>query len=181
MKFFEQFWLIWGKDSIYIYHMKWCVYCVWSGCLHVVHLSFHKDQWPPGWVWTYFMVREGTECLCNSSNCVRTPWSAYVQTVFPICTGFCEISSECFQIHCTYSFFAHTCHYGTHTLITVVSTKWKKILNDHFLDLNSVRNLPVFLLSKSTFWMWLLYTDIMAGHDKAFIEKHSLVEHQCNH
>jgi len=28
-----------------------------------------------------------------------------------------------------------------------------------------VRNLPVLLLSKSTFWMWLLYTDTTAGHD----------------
>jgi hypothetical protein len=51
----------------------------------------------------------------------------------------------------------------------------------HFLDLNLVRNLPVFLLSKSTFWMWPLSTDTMAGHDKAFINNHSPVEHQCNH
>jgi hypothetical protein len=28
-----------------------------------------------------------------------------------------------------------------------------------------VRNLPVFLLGKSTFWMWLLYTDSPAGCD----------------
>ena len=43
----------------------------------------------------------------------------------------------------------------------------------HFLDLNLVRNLPVFLLSKSTFWMWPLYTDTMAGHEKAFINLYS--------
>jgi hypothetical protein len=84
MKCFEQVWLICGKDSIYMYHMKRCVYCIWSGCLHVVHLSCHKGQWPPGWVWTYFMIREGTECLCCFFNCVSTPRSAYVHTVFPI-------------------------------------------------------------------------------------------------
>jgi hypothetical protein len=84
MKFFEKFWLIWGKDSVDIYHMKRCVYFVWSGCLRVVHLSCHKGQWLPGWVWTYLMVREGTECLCCFFNCVGTPRSAYVHTVFPI-------------------------------------------------------------------------------------------------
>jgi hypothetical protein len=157
MKFFEQVWLIWGKDSIYIYHMQRCVYCIWCGCLCVVHLSCHKGQWPPGWVWTYFMVREGTECLVASSIVSAHRGLPMCTLCSQFCTGFCEINSECLKIHCTYSLPPHTCHYSTHTLITVVSTKWYKILNYHFLDLNLVRNLAVFLLSKSTFWMWLLY------------------------
>jgi len=37
--------LFWGKDSVYIFHMTRCVYSIlWSGCLRVFLLSFHKGQ-----------------------------------------------------------------------------------------------------------------------------------------
>jgi len=48
---------------------------------------------------TYLVVREETECLCCFFSCVRTPWSACVQTVVLTGTGFGKINSESLQIH----------------------------------------------------------------------------------
>jgi hypothetical protein len=179
MKFFEQFWLIWGKDSICIYHKKLCVYCVWCSCLRVVHFSCHEGQWPPVWVWTYLMVREETECLCCFFNCVSIPRSDYVHTGFPICTSFCEINSECLQILCSYSLLPHTCHYSKHTLISCAN----RVIEHTNLT---------FLGSQIKWEIWLYFcwacqhcgcgccTDTTAGHDKSFTNEHSLVEHQRN-
>jgi len=49
------------------------------------------------------VVREETECLCCFSSCVRTPWSACVQTVVLTGTGFGKINSESLQLHYTCS------------------------------------------------------------------------------
>ena len=81
------FFLCSSEDPIYIFHIKQCAYCVWPDCLHVL-LSFLRGQWTSGWVWAYLEVREETGCLCSFFNSVRTPWSASVQTVVLICTGF---------------------------------------------------------------------------------------------
>ena len=49
------------------------------------------------------------------------------------------------------------------------------------MDLILVRNLPVFLLCKSTFWIWLLYTDTNAGHDiSTWFFSFLLYHHICN-
>jgi hypothetical protein len=135
MKFFEQLWLIWGKDSIYIHHMKRCVYCVWCSCLRVVHLSCHKGQWPPGWVCTHFMLREETEYVCCFFSCASTTRSAYVHTVFPN-----SVQDFVKSILNAFRFFAvalscHTLAITAPTHWSVVSTKWQKILIYHFLNL----------------------------------------------
>jgi hypothetical protein len=62
-----------------------------------------KARWLSVWVRTYLVVRVETEYLCCFFNCVRTPWSACVQTVVLIGTGFGRINSESLQIHYTCS------------------------------------------------------------------------------
>ena len=80
-------------------------------------------------------------------------------------TGFGKINSESLQIHYTcsclgrhlpvqYPGIGHNC------VNQVIGSS-----NYNFLDLPLVRNLPVLRINKSTFWMWLLYTDATAGHD----------------
>jgi len=109
------------------------------------------------------VVREETECLCCFFSCVRTPWSACVQTVVLNGTGFGKINSESLQIHYTRSCLGRhlTVQHPAidHNFVNQV------VENIIFLDLILVRNLPVLLLSKSTFRMWLLYTDTTACHD----------------
>jgi hypothetical protein len=71
--------------------------CLFSSCPSI------KARWPSVWVRTYLVVREETECLCCFFSHVRTPWSAFVQTVVLTGTGFGKINSESLQIHYTRS------------------------------------------------------------------------------
>jgi len=67
--------------------------CVFSSCPSI------KARRPSVWVRTNLVVREETECLYCFFSCVRTPWSACVQTVVLTGTGFGKINSESLQIH----------------------------------------------------------------------------------
>jgi len=69
--------------------------CVFSSCPSI------KVRWPSVWVRTYLVVREETECLFCFFSCVRTPWSACVQTVVLTGPGLDKINSESLQIHYT--------------------------------------------------------------------------------
>jgi hypothetical protein len=65
-------------NSVYIFHTKRCVYCIWSGCLLVFLRSFHKCQmtvWVssniPCGMWSDWMsllllqlCQNATVCLC---------------------------------------------------------------------------------------------------------------------
>ena len=137
-------------------------YCGLAVCMFFSCPSI-KAKWPSVWVRTYLVVKEGTECLCCFSSCVRTPWSACVQTVVLTGTGFGKINSESLQIHYT------CCCLGRHLPVQhpdIDHSCVKQVVeNTIFLDLILVRNLPVLLLSNSTFRMWLLYADTTAGRD----------------
>ena len=98
-------------------------------------------------------------------NCVRTPCSASVQTVVLTGTGFGKINSESLWIY--YVCFFLGCHFLLqhlgidHNYVNEVMENSKL----PFIGSHLSWNLPVFLLSKSTFWMWLLYTNTTAGYD----------------
>jgi len=147
--------------------------CVFSSCPSI------KARWPSVWVRTYLVVREETEVCCFFS-CVRTPWSACVQTVVLTGTGFGKINSESLQIHYTRSCLGRHLtvqHSGIdHNYVNQVAENFK--LPFFWV---SVRNLPVLRISKSTFWMWLLYTDTTAGHDiSTWFFYFLLCHHMCN-
>jgi hypothetical protein len=128
--------------------------CVFSSCPSI------EARWPSGLVRTYLVVREETECLCCFS-CVRTPWSACVQTVVLTGTGFGKLNSESLQIH-------YTCLcLGRHLPVQHpgIGHSYVNQVIENTIFKSHLRNLPVLLLSKSTFWMWLLYTDTTVGHD----------------
>jgi len=88
-----------------------------------------------------------------------------VQTVVLTGTGFGKINSESLQIH--YTCFCLGGHIPLqqpgiyHNCVNqVIENSKLQFIGSHLSE-----NLPVFLLSKLAFWMWLLYADTTVGLD----------------
>jgi len=136
--------------------------CMFSSCPSI------KARWPSVWVRTYLVVREETECLCSFFSCVRTPWSASVQTVVLTGTGFGKINSESLQIHYT------RCCLGRHLTVQhpgidhnyvnqVVENPKLPFLGSHLSEkspciaVEQVNILDVAAIHRQNCWSWYFY------------------------
>ena len=144
--------------------MTRCVYSIlWSDCLHVFPLFFHKGQM--------------TICVSSNIPCGKgRDWMSL------LLLQLCQNTMVCLCADCSANWHrlwqnkfwepADSLHLllSLQTLASTAPRHWSQLCQPsgrkyHFLDLILVRNLPVLLSSKSTFRMWLLYTDTTAGCD----------------
>ena len=130
-------------------------YCGLAVCMFFSCPSI-KARWPSVWFRTYLVVREETMSLLllqlcqNTMVCLCADCSANWHRLWQ--NKFREPADS---LHSILSW---------QTLASTAHRHWSQLCEPsgrsyHFLDLVLVSNLPVLLLSKSTFWMLLLYTD----------------------